>query len=550
VTATRPEPPVGRVPIALGSATSGTEEGRAFQQSRLALYGGWIFVISGAFYVAFLILTPFTGSPLDEVEPPTGDPRSYHLAATLVAGALWVGARRQSPIPARALGWMDAFCTVLICACFAVMAAGLAFAHIARSREPLPGILSGLLACSYVLISRAIALPSTPLRTLVVSTIAVAPLPVGALAAVSSVPDLPFVETLDAVLWSAAAVAMAVVSSRVIFGLRAEVNQVRQLGQYRLDSKIGEGGMGTVYRASHAMLRRPTAIKILPPEKAGEEAIQRFEREVQLTAQLSHPSTVVVFDYGRTPQGLFYYAMEYLEGLNLEQLVRADGPQPAGRVIHVLRQVAGALAEAHGVGLIHRDVKPANIILSQRGGVPDVAKVVDFGLVKPVDGTAGAAPDLGLTGAHMLVGTPLYVSPESVSGAPLDGRSDLYALGAVGYFLLTGTPVFYASSVMEVLSHHLRTPPDPMSTRTGGDVPAALEQVIMRCLAKRPEDRYPSARALELALERCAADVPWSADAALRWWQAFRDQAGHAVEVPPSGSETLTIDMTQRIAGD
>ena len=190
--------------------------------------------------------------------------------------------------------------------------------------------------------------------------------------------------TLNVATWCAVTIAIATVGSRVIFGLRTEAARVKRLGQYTLEHKIGAGGMGVVYRASHAMLRRPTAIKLLPPERAGEASLVRFEREVQMTAQLSHPNTVAIYDYGRTPEGVFYYAMEFLDGINLEDLVRTHGPQPAGRVVAILDQVCGALNEAHGSGLVHRDIKPANIILTERGGEPDVAKVVDFGLVKPL----------------------------------------------------------------------------------------------------------------------------------------------------------------------
>ena len=533
----------GPVPIALGSAASGTEEGREFFQARLALFGKFVFLISGSFFAVSLLETLGIGPLLHAGEILH---TLYHLGGTLVAGALWVVARRRGRLSARALGWLDAISSLLMCAFFALMGVGFAQAHLAFAQDPVSGLFIGLLACSYVVLSRAIAVPSTPRRTLAVTSVAMAILPIAVLVG-TPVPLAAFAVTE----WSIAAVALAVVASRVIFGLRAAVDQVRRLGQYTLEGKLGEGGMGVVYRASHAMLRRPTAIKMLRPEMAGEETLRRFEREVQLTASLSHPSTVAIFDYGRTPQGVFYYAMEYLDGLNLEQLVRADGPQPPARVVHILRQVCGALAEAHDVGLIHRDVKPANIILSERGGMPDVAKVVDFGLVKSFE-TAGSPVDIEVTSANVLVGTPLYMSPEAIGGdAALDGRSDLYALGAVGYFLLTGTPVFSAKSLVEVFAHHLHAPPDPPSVRTGDQIPEDLERLILRCLAKRPEERYDSARALQHALDLCAARSPWDGDLALQWWAAFKSDRrdGSAAPPPPvAGRQTITVDVSQRVA--
>ena len=534
----------GPVPIALGSATGDTEEGRGFFQDRLALFGKCVFLISGSFFAVSMLEQWGAAAPSDAVEIPIGHPSLYHLCGTLVAGTLWVVARQQRRLSARAVEWLDAIGSTLMCAFFALMGVGFAQALLAAGQDPVQGLFTGLLACSYVVLSRAIALPSTPRRTLAVSGLAMTILPIATLAGTG---------VLSAVFgvaeWSIAAVALAVVASRVIFGLRAEIGQGRRLGQYTLEGKIGEGGMGAVYRASHAMLRRPTAIKMLRPEVAGEDTLRRFEREVQLTASLSHPSTIAIFDYGRTPQGVFYYAMDYLDGLNLEQLVQADGPQPPGRVVHILRQVCGALAEAHTVGLIHRDIKPANIILSERGGLPDVAKVVDFGLVKSLT-TSGVPVDIDVTSAQVLVGTPLYMSPEAIGGdAILDGRSDLYALGAVGYFLLTGTPVFTAKSLVEVFAHHLHTPPESPSVRADDQIPEDLERLILRCLAKQPDQRYDDARALLRALDACAEHVPWADDLALQWWAAFKStrQSGPPPSSSASGPQTVAVDISGRV---
>jgi len=303
-----------------------------------------------------------------------------------------------------------------------------------------------------------------------------------------------------------------------------------------------------VYKASHAMLRRPTAIKLLPPDHAGEANILRFEREVQLTAQLSHPNTVAIYDYGRTPDGLFYYAMEYLNGINLEDLVRRDGALPPGRVIYILKQVCGALTEAHEHGLLHRDIKPANIILTERGGEPDVAKVVDFGLVKTIDSGANA---LTMSSSIVLAGTPLYMPPEvltaSTSGDP---RSDLYALGAVGYFLLTAQPVFEAGTVAEVFVHHMHTEPVPPSDRTSTPIPEDLETVILRCLKKKLDDRPASARALLRELKRCTSVSQWTTDQAAEWWSAFRaapPQTPGLAQPPGPDAVTLSIDLAERL---
>jgi serine/threonine-protein kinase len=299
--------------------------------------------------------------------------------------------------------------------------------------------------------------------------------------------------------------------------------------------------MGSVYRARHAMLRRPTAIKLVPPEKSSPAALARFEREVQLTASLSHPNTVSVFDYGHTPDGIFYYAMEYLEGTDLDALVRGDGPQPPARVAHVLRQVASALVEAHGIGLIHRDVKPENIILCERGGIPDVAKVVDFGLVRDLEPASGAR----LTQTNVIQGTPLYLSPEAIRAPDaVDARSDLYGLGAVGYYLLTGTHVFGGATTVEVCSHHLHSRPVPPSERLRRPVPAGLERLLLACLEKDPARRPASAARLRDALRDLDDVGRWDEREAREWWERWhRGRGGRPRDDATRATRTRTIDV-------
>jgi serine/threonine-protein kinase len=281
-----------------------------------------------------------------------------------------------------------------------------------------------------------------------------------------------------------------------------------------LEEKLGEGGMGVVYRASHALLRRPTAVKLLVRERAGDRAIQRFEREVRLTARLTHPNTVTIYDYGRTPEGVFYYAMELLDGIDLEELVKTNGPLPPARACHILLQVAGALAEAHAIGLIHRDVKPANIMLCRQIGRADIAKLLDFGLVRELDSVDKTRSDI-----HTLTGTPLYMAPESiVNPREVDGRADLYALAAVGYFLLVGAPVFEARTMVEVCGMHLHATPVPPSERLGRPLPEGLERAILQGLAKSADDRFPSAEAFAKELRLASEGVSWTPEEAEAWW--------------------------------
>jgi serine/threonine protein kinase len=264
--------------------------------------------------------------------------------------------------------------------------------------------------------------------------------------------------------------------------------------------------------------------------------VERFEHEAQMTSQLTHPNTVAIYDYGRTPEGLFYYAMEYLRGIDLDRLVREYGPQSEGRVIHVLRQVCGSLAEAHGIGLIHRDIKPGNILLTRRGGVYDMVKVLDFGLVKAVH--------LGPRGlqANAVVGTPHFMPPEAVNEPErVDARSDIYSLGALGYWLLTGRTLFTANTTEELLEQQVKATPPAPSQRLGQPVSPGLEALIMQCLSKSLEQRPPSAEALDHALAQCASAAAWTSREAEEWWKA--NLAG--IEIRPSGTmpeKTLVIE--------
>jgi serine/threonine-protein kinase len=318
-------------------------------------------------------------------------------------------------------------------------------------------------------------------------------------------------------VWTVMGAAASVFGSYKISQLRRAVAEARKLGPYTLGRELGTGGMGEVYLAEHYLLKRPCAVKLIRPDRAGDpDALRRFEREVRATAGLTHPNTVQVYDYGRTEDGTFYYAMEYVPGLTLQELVHRYGPLPAGRAIHLLRQVCGALAEAHAAGLVHRDVKPGNVLVGVRGGRPDVAKLVDFGLV--------AAPDVGdakLTRVGTVAGTPAYMSPEQADGRPdPDGRSDVYSLGAVGYFLVTGRPPFDHPSAVRVLAAHLcQTPDSPARHRPG--LPGDFEAVLLRCLAKDPAGRFPDAASLDAALAGCGAAGEWTAARMAEWWAAY-----------------------------
>ena len=524
------------------TGASDLEPARAFLQDRLGLWAFWVFTLSSGFYVINVFTAPFVRPNAPElIDFVLHIANLDHLAASLVYGGVWLLMRR-GPLSLGVLRFIDVAALVFGCALFALMGAYLVRMQLVAGLDVAIGAYAGLLACANTVMARAITVPSTPRRTLLASTVAMAPLVPAALFAGGGTPA----GAANIATWCAVSIAIATVGSHIIFGLRTEAARIRRLGQYTLERQIGSGGMGVVYRASHAMLRRPTAIKLLPPDRAGETAVARFEREVQMTAQLSHPNTVAIYDYGRTPDGVFYYAMEYLDGINLEDLVRLHGPQPPGRVVSILDQVCGALGEAHERGLVHRDIKPANIILTERGGEPDVAKVVDFGLVKSY---ASEDTSLTMSTPGVVTGTPLYLSPEALTAPDAgDPRSDLYALGAVGYFLVTGRPLFDGRTVAEIIGHHLHTEPEPPSRRLGRELPRDIEQVILQCLRKAPSERPADARALRERLRRSTVP-PWTMEQAVEWWTRFRAStpSSDIGPAPAASLPTMSIDVDNRL---
>lgn len=318
----------------------------------------------------------------------------------------------------------------------------------------------------------------------------------------------------------------ATVGTHTIGTLRRQAFEAKQFGQYRLKELIGTGGMGEVHLAEHQLMKRPCAIKLIRPHKAGDpKMLARFEREVQATAKLSHWNTIEIFDYGRSTHGDFYYVMEYLPGLSLSDLVRRRGPLPPGRVIYLLRQVCDALREAHAAGLIHRDIKPGNIFSAHRGGVYDVAKLLDFGLVKPMDDVE----TLELTKEGAVTGSPLYMSPEQATDGRADERSDIYALGATAYFSLTGRPPFEHEKALKVILAHATEkviPPSELQI----DVPHDLEQVVLQCLEKSPADRFQNVEQLDAALAACESAGQWNREDARRWWEALEQEESQLPE--------------------
>ena len=437
-----------------------TSNGLDFVRERLALVGETLFLVSLGFYF-FLIgsLVLVGGAPF--VPLVTGPVMLGHLAASSTMGLVWLLTSRAR-LSRRSLGTLDSS-IVVACGFLSIM-----------TWNDEGQILQVLLALMVTVMIRAILVPSRPRRTMLLTLLAFLPTVVVCIVRHHPTALLPGFTpeyqkqymTLNTILWSVLGTTLATITSRVTYGLRKQVAEANELGQYILEEKIGGGGMGEVWRARHRLLIRPAAIKLIRPQLSGDPnlLLRRFEREARATAALRSPHTVQLYDFGTTEDGRLYYVMELLDGLDLDTLVRQYGPVPPERVVHILRQVCSSLQDAHGNGLVHRDIKPANVVVSRAGTTFDFAKVLDFGLVKletagqrdsGAAGRSGEASDRGSLAVGGTAGTPAFMAPEVVLGvADTDHRVDLYALGCVGYWLLTGKLVFEGRNAVEVMFHH------------------------------------------------------------------------------------------------
>ncbi len=471
----------------------------------------------------------------------------WHVVSMVFLAGIWFINVRWK-LTARSIRWVEGLGTIGATGAYTAMAC-----QMPQAQSP---HMTALMAATLLAVLRAIFVPSSPSQTFLIGLLQGIPLVTSVIFEIGRTPiesiqelsqsldvdnsaDVAWILGAVTAGWWIAALSLATAASQVIFGLRRRVKEITKLGQYTLVEKLGEGGMGQVYRANHAMLRRPTAVKLLVAPTLGAIDLRRFEREVQMTAALSHPHTITVFDYGRTPEGVFYYAMEYVNGATLDEVVRVDGPQDESRVVHVLKEVLGALAEAHDAGLVHRDIKPANIMLSKQGGRRDFTKVLDFGLVMAMVSEA-SEPQPGTTG---IMGTPLYMAPESFEGSEhVDARTDLYSLGAVAYFLLTGSHLFTGQTMREVCEKHQRANPEAPSLRLNRPVSGDLEEFILTCLAKAPEKRFQNATSALAAVE--SLNVPlWRVSDAEAWWAEHGQEVQMVRKSALSDARKSTLEL-------
>ena len=485
----------------------------------LALFLMIGFSIDPALYFVNLVAARLAGVPFpaefsERLPFQLGD-----LGGAAVSAVMWVLARYRRLTPARLLTLGLAYEVVI---CF-VIAFGTMWEYHLATGHPL-----FMTWVNVVVILFPVILPGPPRRMLLAAIAAAAMVPLAMLVLdrIGAVPATPG-GYADTVIQGAFSVALAYMGARVVHGLGREVAKARELGSYRLVEKLGEGGMGEVWRAQHRMLARPAAIKLIrgpasQTTQAGipEDLRRRFEREAQAIASLRSPHTVELFDFGVAQDGTFYYAMELLEGLDADALVRRFGPVVPERVVYLWQQVCRSLAEAESCGLVHRDIKPANIFLCRYGIEYDFVKVLDFGLVKSLDGRpAEAGPAKALTKDTVIQGTPAFMAPEqALGGVPLDIRADLYATACVAYWLLTGQLLFTADTPMGILMHQVGTAPTPPSQRSELAIPEALDRLVLSCLAKNPAERPQTAMELSRRLGEIPNASPWSEVRAREWW--------------------------------
>jgi len=490
------------------SAILGDPQGEAIRRLRLVSLAA---AIVPSLYLVLLSIVSPRGSPIREARA---------LTMTMIGGAIALSllvnlALRRESIPvARRLDIGFGY-EVLIALLLATMRHSVPWMPGDGFREVSP--------VAVVILAFAALVPNPPRRTLVVSLLAAAMEPVGLWISVVRGNPVPAPAQIAAICGGPLLTAfVSTAISRVIYGLARSVDAARRMGSYRLVSLIGKGGMGEVWRGEHDLLARPAAIKLIRAGDGGASGteIERFEVEAQATAALRSPHTVQIYDFGVAQGGSFYYVMELLDGVDLDRLVRETGPLPTARVVHVLRQACSSLHEAHARGMVHRDVKPANIHLCRYGEEHDFVKVLDFGLVKTT--RPGEAKPAGLTHANAVLGTPAYMAPEMVLGGEIDARVDIYALGCVAYWLLTGKPVFEGDSAVKVLVQHAHDAPAPPSSRASSSEVADLDDLVLACLAKEPAARPASAAEVARRLATLAARYPWTEEDARAWW------AGHA----------------------
>jgi serine/threonine-protein kinase len=510
----------------VSTGVSQNADSREFLQQRVAAFGRTVAVILLLSLIGRILL----GIAFGYLQAEAAHPSFWaHAVSWIPVAGVWLICRSR-PLQTRTIQVVEGVGLVLTSIGLVVMGANLPAAAGAATTTAY--------SLSFGLIARAIFVPSTPRHTAWLGLAIGIPLVVavylnfltvdldvwnshGFFRTITEAHTLARSQSIQIGFAWALTTLLAAWATRVIYGLRREVRDAKKLGQYFVEEKLGEGGMGAVYRAQHGMLKRPTAIKLMSPDRNAPDDIDRFRREVQMTAKLQHPNTVTIYDYGCTDEGTFYYAMELLDGVTLLEIVQAGGQLPESRVVHIMRQCAMALHEAHAIGLVHRDIKPNNIMMTQQGGAHDVTKVLDFGLVKSVDSKV----DTTKTWTEAIIGTPRFMSPEQILDPPsVDARSDLYALGAVGYYLLSGRFVFDGTNAIEICAQHLSAAPEPPSSFPECDVNPDLERIIMQCLEKK-RDARPSSGAEIAERLRSLTIERWSQRHAAQWWETV----GHEI---------------------